>query len=554
MTNKKANVLMIVGLFVLIGMIGGLTIAFFNYTRTGSVNLLSTGDISFNSDYDTVTISNVFPISTEDIGTDTDNVAEVEINVSGSTTYTNGIEYLIKAVNLDGNLRNVIGISVDAEDLGTKVSNENYFKNREGASTSLVTTYQKLNENGYIAAGFIKSGATGVDGTITLKAYINKDKIAITDTIENGAIVASGYDNGTTAAWINGRYTMTTSEWNALQTNGISFKIKVEANEGVWVVPSLEDVNIMGKFPNSILDHKSEVKEIYFEQMTQSEIDTRYNAATVKADIAIDGSVPCWLEGDKLYVASPNTIYMSTGNGLFAVLNVKKIVFNNIDTTTVTDMMAMFLGCNYLENIVNLNSFNTRNVINMSYMFDYCRNLSNLDLSGFSTNNVTDMTGMFEGCTNLTVLDLSSFDTSNVTMMSSMYNGCSSLTGIIGLTGFNTTNVTEMGGMFQSCSSLTNLDLSSFNTSRVIGMTNMFDDCLSIITIYVSNLWTISSLNISWGGLNMFGADASRYTSNLVGGAGTAFDSNHIDKEYARIDDPTNGKPGYFTYKAAPSA
>jgi hypothetical protein len=35
----------------------------------------------------------------------------------------------------------------------------------------------------------------------------------------------------------------------------------------------------------------------------------------------------------------------------------------------------------------------------------------------------------------------------------------------------------------------------------------------------------------------------------LIGGAGTTYDANHVDKEYARVDDPQNGKPGYFTLK-----
>ena len=40
---------------------------------------------------------------------------------------------------------------------------------------------------------------------------------------------------------------------------------------------------------------------------------------------------------------------------------------------------------------------------------------------------------------------------------------------------------------------------------------------------------------------------------SLVGGAGTAYDSNHSDKEYARIDGGTNA-PGYFTASANASA
>ena len=625
MTDKKANVLMIVGLFVLIGMIGGLTVAFFNYTRTGSVNLLSTGDISFNSNYDTVTISNVFPISTADASTDTSNVAEVEINVTGSTTYTDGIEYLIKAVNINSNLRNIIGISVDAEDLGTKVSNENYFENREGASTSLVTTYQKLNDNGYIAAGFIKSGATGVDGTITLKAYINKDKIAITDTIENGAIVASGYDNGTTAAWINGRYTMTTSEWNNLNSNGISFKIKVEANEGIWVTPWMENVNTMGRFSSTILAHKAEITEIYFEQMTQSQIDTRYAAATVKDDIAIDGSVPCWLEGNKLYVASPNTIYMSTGNRLFDDLlvnyssDISKIEFNNVDTKMVTDMSWMFDCLDHLTTLdlsnfdtssvvtmegmfswcsgllsIDVSSFNTSNVTNMDDMFDHCLTLSSLNVSNFNTNNVTSMSGMFNCCSGLTSIDVSHFNTSKVQSMAWMFCGCDALI-TLNLGNFNTSNVSGMLGMFEDCSSLTSLNLSSFNTANVTLMTRMFNGCSSLETITFGNNFTtgnvqgmwmmfrnctslteldLSTFNISrvtqldqmfqndtaltkieassdWSNSSASSSNMFDNCESLVGGANTHYDASYKDKTYARIDNPTNSQPGYFTYKAA---
>jgi hypothetical protein len=37
--------------------------------------------------------------------------------------------------------------------------------------------------------------------------------------------------------------------------------------------------------------------------------------------------------------------------------------------------------------------------------------------------------------------------------------------------------------------------------------------------------------------------------TSIVGGAGTTYDANHIKNEYARVDDPTNGKPGYLTLK-----
>ena len=62
-----------------------------------------------------------------------------------------------------------------------------------------------------------------------------------------------------------------------------------------------------------------------------------------------------------------------------------------------------------------------------SYMFYRCNNITDLELSSFDTKNVTNMTGIFAGCKNLTDLDLSSFNTENVTNMSYMFTGCHNL-------------------------------------------------------------------------------------------------------------------------------
>ena len=63
-------------------------------------------------------------------------------------------------------------------------------------------------------------------------------------------------------------------------------------------------------------------------------------------------------------------------------------------------MMWMFVGCSNLTNI-DLSSFNTKNVTNMSYMFYGCSNLTNIDLSSFNTENVTNISGMFYECSKL---------------------------------------------------------------------------------------------------------------------------------------------------------
>ena len=118
-----------------------------------------------------------------------------------------------------------------------------------------------------------------------------------------------------------------------------------------------------------------------------------------------------------------------------------------------------------LQEIDGLENLDTSNVTNMCGMFLGC-GLTSIDLSSFNTSNVTDMSGMFNECSGLTSLNLSSFNTSNVTNMSGMFYGCSGLTSL-NLSSFNTSNVTDMSGMFTKCSGLTSLNLSSFNTYNV---------------------------------------------------------------------------------------
>ena len=59
-------------------------------------------------------------------------------------------------------------------------------------------------------------------------------------------------------------------------------------------------------------------------------------------------------------------------------------------------MKYMFYGCKNLENI-NLLSFHTINVIDMSHMFELCENLKYLDLSSFSIREEVSRKNMFFG-------------------------------------------------------------------------------------------------------------------------------------------------------------
>lgn len=217
--------------------------------------------------------------------------------------------------------------------------------------------------------------------------------------------------------------------------------------------------------------------------------------------------------------------------------NVTTVVFDeSFQDVLPRHLCAWFSGCNNLTTIEGIEYLNTSEAINMRDMFRDCVALTNLDVSLFDTRNVTDMSGMFYHCNLLTNLDVSGFNTSKVTDMSSMFAGCSQVKAL-DVSHFNTDNVTNMSLMFADCSKLTSLDVSSFNTSKVTNMKEMFSGCAKLATIYGNDDW---SLGVCEQSDNMF-----EYCENLVGGNGTAYDSNRLNVTYARPDN--NDQQGYFT-------
>jgi len=175
-------------------------------------------------------------------------------------------------------------------------------------------------------------------------------------------------------------------------------------------------------------------------------------------------------------------------------INLKNIK-SNFETIKVAKMNSMFNNCSKLE-YLNLSTFNTNKVEDMSYMFNNCSNLKSLDLKSFCTENVENMALMFNNCSSLESLDLSSsFDTKNVKDMSYMFYKCKYISSI-NLRSFNTQNVKNMAYMFCSCNNLIGLDLSSFKTQKVENMSCMFMDCTKLMSLNISSFDIINNINM----------------------------------------------------------
>ena len=306
-----------------------------------------------------------------------------------------------------------------------------------------------------------------------------------------------------------------------------------------------------------------------------------------------------------LDVSNWNTSKVTTMNGLFYnCRGLTSLDLNSFNTSKVTDMDQMFDNCNNLRTIYVGNGWSTAAVTYSNYMFFGCTNLVGGQGTTYSPSNPTNKTyahidggpsnpGYFtappeayacytESNTTLTFYydtqrssrpgttyylntgsNYTGWDTdgtrSNVTkvVFDSSFAGArptstcdwffdmQNLQTIQGIEYLNTSEVTNMNWMFMKCTKLTSLDVSHFNTSKVISMTQMFYGSSNLRTIYVSNGWSTAAVTTSE---NMF-----YNCTSLVGGKGTTYDANHIDKAYARIDGGPSS-PGYFTDKNAPVA
>ena len=181
-------------------------------------------------------------------------------------------------------------------------------------------------------------------------------------------------------------------------------------------------------------------------------------------------------------------------NGMW-VDKVTKVVFDPSFADARPQTCFAWFDCfRKLEVIEGLEYLNTSEVTSMAWMFEACMNLTSLDLTHFDTSNVTDMSNMFAGAVGMTTLDLSSFNTTKVTSTQYMFAGSESPT---------------YGGPNK------------------------------LKTIYVGDNWVTANVTLSD---RMF-----ECCPNLVGGNGTKFSADHIDKSYACIDAP--GTPGYLSKK-----
>ena len=203
-------------------------------------------------------------------------------------------------------------------------------------------------------------------------------------------------------------------------------------------------------------------------------------------------------------------------SSLFANMpNLKEVNVTGLVTDKVENVSRMFYNDSALTTIVGLDTWDTSNVTDMSYIFasftnpttdnhkpqglEHTGSLKALDLSGWKTSNVTNMACMFTGQNHLeTLKGLSNWNTSKVTNMAQMFHGLSKLQdGSLGdLSKWDTSNVTDMTYMFAVMSLQTDLSfVNGWKTGMVTDMSYMFAKDEKLQKLDLSN-WDVSSVGL----------------------------------------------------------
>lgn len=231
------------------------------------------------------------------------------------------------------------------------------------------------------------------------------------------------------------------------------------------------------------------------------------------------------------YGGANNSPWSDIANECISVIAVDK----NIKPTFTGSWFKGF----YALQSVNLTRMDFTDVQSMENMFGACTNLVTVKLPSVQNSVCKCTRNMFSGCTSLASLDLSSFELLNVWDCSEMFWNCTSLLSLDLRTMHISYDNNTISDMFYRCSSLVSVDLSSFNLVST-NANQMFRECSNLQAIYATN-----QLKLTRGSYIFYGCES------LVGGAGTKYVKPNYGYQYACIDDPDSGNPGYFTYKAA---
>ena len=190
--------------------------------------------------------------------------------------------------------------------------------------------------------------------------------------------------------------------------------------------------------------------------------------------------------------------------------NLKAIV--TIGVGQVESMKELFSGCESLEEISTLSSWDVSNVKDINYMFEGCSSLKDISaLSDWNVSNVENALNVFSGCSSLEdISPLENWNMSNARSISGMFSECTSLKDISPLSKWDVSNVRDAGRLFYFCTSLENVSaLGNWKLNHVFNITALLHGCVSLKDISPLSKWDLSEMKRNKSLISVFSYCAS---------------------------------------------
>ena len=159
------------------------------------------------------------------------------------------------------------------------------------------------------------------------------------------------------------------------------------------------------------------------------------------------------------------------------------IDLNELDTSKVTSMSGMCAGCTNLVQCL-MSECSADSLTQMVNTFNSCTNLKWADFGSYITGRfkpkkLTDIRNMFNWCRNITTINMSMFDLSTVTLFGYTWGNCYALTELYLSTGFNS-----------SATMTTNMFVNSTASGAKIYYNKKYD--ISRLTNVIGTNWSMT--------------------------------------------------------------
>lgn len=187
-------------------------------------------------------------------------------------------------------------------------------------------------------------------------------------------------------------------------------------------------------------------------------------------------------------------------SGIFASIDnasyvrMRKLIISDWNTSSATNMSAMFEGLGSVEEIIGIEELNVSNVKDMSWMFSQCSFLKKIDLSNWDVKKCKNFSHMFYDCKSL--LDVSfvkKWTVNDVDSINSMFSGCRKIKSA-DITGWGTNKYQSLSRLYENCTRLVDVgDISKINYTNIYSFNKMFKGCRNIEHIGNIEGWKINN-------------------------------------------------------------